>query len=274
MTVGPVEEVEDRARRRFARWNPGAWQALVDGPARGLAGALSREPAATANALLRSYLELAAEGVGQGLLSTKPPFPNVLSLLWVHVVPRQLATLPAPDRAAALAEAWNLGEALEAQPGWLRALFLRLCSTVELASLRSVVDDVQRRALDPPAGRLGTDLKPTWIHLAAEDPRFLPGALHFVSPTVCCVHDRSRKAAAGRPAACVGVWLDEPPVLLGATACAESPAASTKLKQASLLEAAVAADPRVTDVHAAAANGFRGAVALETSQFLVGLLPG
>jgi hypothetical protein len=272
LAAGPLDEVEDRARRRFARWNPGAWQALVEGPARELAGSLSREPAAIANELLRSYLELAAEGVGHGLLAAKPPFPNVLSLLWVQVVPRQLASLPAPDRPAALAEAWNLGEALEAQPGWLRALFLRLCSSVDLASLRTVVEDVQRRALDPPVARLGDVVKPAWIHLAAEDPRFLPGALHFVSPTVCCVHDRSRPAAAGRPAASVGVWLDEPPVLLGATACAEAPAPGAK-QESSLLEAAAAADPRVTDVHAAATNGFRGAVALETSQFLVGLLP-
>jgi hypothetical protein len=271
--AGPLDDVELLARRRYARWNTDAWQELVQGPGRTLAASLAPDPAAHANAVLRSWLELAAEGVGRGWLSGATPPPNVISLLWLQVVPAQLAALPPGDRLRMLADAWNLGEALEAQPGWLRALFLRLCSTVRLEALRSLVDDVQARALDPPTARLGPTVSATWVHMAAEDPRFLPGALHFVSPTVCCVHDRSRKAAAGRPAACVGVWLDEPPVLLGATSCTETPKADPR-GAARLVDAVHQVDPRVVEVHAAAANDHRGAVALETSQFLVGLLPG
>ncbi len=91
------------------------------------------------------------------------------------------------------------------------------------------------------------------------------------TPAVVCVHDRHRGAVAGREAATQGVWLSETPVLLGAMGCQEAP----EVERAGLylLKDVERKDPRADEWFASAANEWRVAATLHTSQHLVVLVP-
>lgn len=269
-----VTDLEEDARRRFVRWDANLWQGLLSGPAQQLAEALQAAgvPEAQASQVLESYLRLGAEAIGLGYLFPSSVGSNFFTLAWNELVPRHLAQLPPGRQAATLAACWNLGENLENAPLWLRRIFMRLCAGLGgLDHLEDLVADVSHRALEAPPHRLGDGFALAWVHLASEDHRFLPGSLHFVAPTVACVHDRHRTAAGGRDAATVGVWLDETPLLLGPMGCQEQPGDSGL--DFSRLEALERQDPRASDWFAMASNEWRAAVTLETSQFLVVLSP-
>jgi len=271
-----VAELEQQARARFVRWDPALWRELIQGPAAELLESLQAAglPGSHCQALIEGYLRLGCEGIGLGyLVPASSGATSFLTLAWTRLVPKGLAALPAARQAQTLAECWNLGENLESSPLWLKRIFLRLCDdTSSLGSLPALVADVARRALEEPSGRLGAQPRIVWVHLAQEDHRFLPGTLHFVAPTVVCVHDRHRTAAGGRDAATQGAWLTDPPLLLGPMGCGEMPAKETP-ESFQRLEDLTRRDPRAEDWFATAANEWRAGVTLDTSQFLVALLP-
>jgi hypothetical protein len=276
--LGRVERLEAEARQRFARWDPALWRDVCDGPARTLAEGL-RSAGATGHdgeALLESYLRLASEGIGLGYLyPASAGAQSFFTLAWTRLVPASLPSLPPERRAAVLADCWNLGENLESAPVWLRRIFLRVFAGREgLADLQAVVADVSSQALGEPGRRLQgpARVRIEWLYLAHEDPRFLPGPLHFLAPTVVCVHDRSRTGGDGRDAAAVGAWLGPEPLFLGAMGCDEAPAPDPGLRL-DLLEELERRQPMAADWRAMAANEWRAAVTLETSQYLVALLP-
>lgn len=271
------DQIEAAARRRFVKWDAQLWRFVLDGPALALAQGLTRAglDAARAGALLEGYLGLAAEGIGLGYLFPESSgAQSFLTQAFYRLLPAALPGQPPEAAARALADTWNLGENLERSPAWLRRLFVRLTPGPEsLLDLERLVADVEARALRPPAQRLAGSWTLHWLHVAEDDPRFLPGAVHFVAPSVACVHDRHRGTAqAGREAVSLGVWLDEKPLLLGAMGCGETPALDPGL-DLGLLEEVARRDRRVDSWLAMARNDWRAAVSLETSQFLVALLP-
>jgi hypothetical protein len=280
-----IDELEAGAKKRFVRWDAALWRSIVDGPARELGAALGArggEGGEGGETILRTYLELACEAIGLGLLfpATATGADNFFTLAWTRLVPRGLAAQPPAKRAEILASLWNLGENLEQSPAWLRRIFLRLCdqSKLDLGQLEELVARVAARAVEPPAQRLGKDgeqmrVSPHWIHLAGEDPRFLPGALHFVAPLVVCVHDRLRTGGGGRDAATIGVWLGaDPPMSLGAMGCKED-VQRTSTITAQTTASLAQNDLRFGDPWAAARNEWAAAITLETSQLLLALLP-
>jgi hypothetical protein len=268
----PIAALTDEARRRYARWDQTLWERLLDGPARRLAAALrvAGTPDAASQELLAGYLRLAAEGIGRGYLFPPEVGQGFMNEAFFHVIPEGLAALPEPQRGQALAECWNLAENLEHAPAWWRRMFLRLLGDgASLGSLHDLVERVEREALGEPPRRLGERPRLTWLDLAAEDRRFLPGKLHFVAPTVLCVHDRLADGPGATSS--VGAWLAEPPALLGPMGCRESVApASDRLD---LVDEVAKRDPRAGDVLNAAANAWRAGFTLETSQFLVAVYP-
>lgn len=271
------DELEREARQRFVKWDAQLWRFVLEGPALRLAQGLTRAglDEARSKALLESYLRLAAEGIGLGYLFPESSgTQSFLTQAFYRLLPEALPGQPPEAAARTLASAWNLGENLERSPAWLRRLFVRLTAGADaLSDLERLVADVTARALQPPARRLEGAFTLHWVHLAEEDGRFLPGAVHFVAPTVACVHDRHRGTAqAGREGVSMGVWLDEQPLLLGALGCGETPALDPGLDLA-LLESLTRQDRRVDSWLAMARNEWRAAVSLETSQFLVALLP-
>jgi hypothetical protein len=271
-----LERLEAAAQARFVRWDGALWREMLSGPARELSGNLlhAGRPEEESRALVESYLRLTAEGIGRGYL-----FPaasggeSFLTLAFMTLLPRLLPALPRERQAKALAECWNLGENLESGPPWLKILFLRLCRNLQsLYALEGLVRDVSRQAFSPPEETLKPPLRPLWLNLGEEDKRFLPGSLHFVAPAVVCVHDRHRTAAGGRTASTVGVWLAPTPLLLGAMGCNES-LKPQKEGEAEYWRGAAREDLRLTPRFASIQNPWRAAATLETSQFLVALLP-
>jgi len=270
-----VSDLEAEARGRFVRWDGALWKAVVDGPAQRLSEALLGAPGDldTSRHIAETYLRLAREGIGMGyLFPERAGTENVFSLFWNRLIPTLLPALPAPDRAPALAQAWNLSENLERAPLWLRRLFHRsLRDLKDLGQLEATVTHVEALAAEQPAKKLDQVRHLTWIHLGADDKRFLPGAVHFLAPRVVCVHDRERSAAGGRDAVTYGVWLDETPLHLGPMGCKAEidPVAVPEAH----LEAATQLDARFTDVHDAAIAPHAYAATLETSQYVVVLEP-
>jgi hypothetical protein len=269
-----LAELEGEARRRYARWDNALWRRVLEGPARQLAAALraAGTPEPATEALLDAYLRLAAEAIGLGYLFPPEVGEGFLNEAFFRAIPAGLAALPGERRAQALADCWNLGENLEHAPAWWRRMFLRLLGRdgASLASLRGLVERVEREALGEPAARLGERPRLVWIDLGAEDRRFLPGALHFVAPAVLCVHDRRGHAHAGATPS-VGAWLADPPAVLGPMGCGEAPGPGSD--RLDLVEEVAARDPRAGDALNSAANDWRAGLTLETSQFLLALYP-
>ncbi|MFN8095658.1 MAG: hypothetical protein U0599_26150 [Vicinamibacteria bacterium] len=260
-----VAEIEDAARRRYVRWDAGLWRRVVEGPARTLAAALRED--ASAAPVLESYLRLAAEGIGLGYLFPPEVGDGFFTHAFFRLVPEALAGVPPERRARVLAECWNLGENLEHAPAWWRRMFVRLASDgAALEALPALVERASREAFRPPPAKLGGRSLHLYVDLGAEDRLFLPGAVHFVAPTVACVHDRD--APGGRS---LGAWLVDPPLVLGAMGCREAPGPTSD--RLDLVDDLVRKDPCAGDVRNSAANDWRAALTLETSQFLVGIYP-
>lgn len=265
-------ELEAEARTRFVRFDARVWRELLDGPARELARALGPNvPPQRAERLLESYLRLACEAIGHGYLFPESAGRNFFGLAFRRLIPRSLALLPAQRQGQALADCWNLGENLERGRPWLSRVALRFAAEIEgLGQLDALVARIAQ-ALAAPERRLDGRPRVEWVPLAEEDRRFLPGTLHFLAPSVVCVHDRQRGVEAGGDPVTVGVWLAEPPLLLGPMGCGETPQSTSD--RIDLLEHVQRSDPRAADVLNAVANEWGAALTLETSQFLVALLP-
>jgi hypothetical protein len=266
-----VAELEAEAARRFVRWDAGLWREVVEGPARALAESLraSRAPEVHARRVLEAYLRLACEGIGLGYLFPPRVGENVFTFAWLKLLPRSLSALPLQGQVQALADCWNLGENLEHAPVWLRRVFLRVLSREDgLGGLEALVARVAQEAAGTPASRLGPKPRIVWVDLGAEERSFLPGALHFVAPTVLCVHDR---LSPGPRTASLGVWLVDDPLVLGPMGCREAPGPSSD--RLDLTDDLPRRDPRAFDALNCTANEWRAAATLETSQFLVALLP-
>jgi hypothetical protein len=271
-----VDELEANARGRFVRWDSALWQELLTGPGARLGTALSMSGtnAAKAEELLRAYLKLGAEAIGLGYLyPSSAGRRNFFTLAWSDLLPRFLAKVPEADRAGALAQLWNLGENLESAPPWVQRIFCRVgADLTSLTDIESRLRQTAAAAMEAPKATLGNRAQPYLVHMATEDSRFLPGAVHFLAPTVLCVHDRHRQAVAGREAATQGLWLtDGEPMRLGAMGCKETPELTHE--QTPALTWLTWNDPRVDDWFATAVNDWRAAGTLHTSQFVVVLVP-
>ena len=241
---------------------------MVGGPARELAEALRAAGTddAAAQQLLESYLRLACEGIGLGYFFPPELGEGFFTHAFFRLIPRGSPCCPARS-----------GRRRSPTPGtWARTWSTRLpgggaCSCGCRTEPRS------ERCRRSSCGRRGTRSESRargsgrtlhlLIDLGAEERQFLPGALHFVAPTVACVHDR-HEAASSRT---LGVWLVDPPLVLGPMGCdARVGPSSDRLD---LVDDVVKQDPRASDVLNAAANDWRAALTLETSQFLVGIYP-
>jgi len=264
-----IAELEERARRRYVRWDQALWQRVIGGPARELAAALrvGGTDDAAAQRLLESYLRLACEGIGLGYMFPPEVGDGFFTHAFFRLIPAGLAGLPPEKRAQALADCWNLGENLEHAPAWWRRMFVRLSDGASLGALQALVVRAARDALGEPGARLSGRTLHLFVDLGAEDRPFLPGALHFVAPTVVCVHDR-HDASTARP---LGVWLVDPPLVLGAMGCDASVGLSSD--RLDVVDDLTKQDPRANDVLNSAANEWRVGLTLETSQFLVAVYP-
>jgi hypothetical protein len=222
---------------------------------------------AAAQRLLESYLRLACEGIGLGYLFPPEVGDGFFTHAFFRLIPRGIGALAPEKRAQALADCWNLGENLEHAPAWWRRMFVRLSEGASLGALPALVVRASREALGEPGARLSGRTLHLFVDLGAEDRRFLPGTLHFVAPTVVCVHDRHDESAPRT----LGVWLVDPPLVLGSMGCDASVGPSSD--RLDVVDDLTKQDPRAKDVLNSAANEWRAGLTLETSQFLVAVYP-
>jgi hypothetical protein len=247
--------IGNAARARFPRWDPAMWIELED-VYLALAAKLPIDDRS-----LASWAELAAEGIGQGLLFPDRAGANFLNRAWQSILPSALPTLPPADRAKAISMCWNLGENLAAAPTWVKRLFeRRLYDAHTLDAIESIVQRTVEHLGAPDEPALGTSWKLLWVHIGASEPDFLPGAVCMLAPLVACVRARGGDAA-------IAVLCTDPPEILGR---AQWPAAPDReLPSQEELDALRTLDRRVTEVHDATRGAHRVVATLTTSQMLV-----
>lgn len=218
-----MSEIGDIARRvcgdafaRYAHFDTAGWVRMCAALDR-LEASLSAAPASDRMALITTWLELGAAGLGAGTYvagGAEDPF----ALLWERLIPDGLGALPAERRAPALAEAFNLGENLAREQGWRRMIFVDGLRRLErFADLRDMLARLLERIAAAPTRPLGDAPQMISVDLSAFDQRFLPGAIGMLAPTVFVVCDRERTDDQGLPLG-VAVWAPEgeAPAVLGA----------------------------------------------------------
>lgn len=264
------------AARSSPRFSDARFARAVEGPAATLLSGLKAagRPEAAVRALVGSHLRLCAEAVALGRPVDVPwAEGSFLSLALASLAPRLLPPMQPGAAADALAALFNLGENLLKEPGWLERVFCDELSGLDrLAHLARRVGEVEASVTGPPATRLGESFRVRWADTSESDRRFLPGPLHFLHPTILCVHDRLRGPVGSRPGETCVIRLSDPPVVLGPSGCTAAPAVSTH-EGVGLVARAGIDDPRITERLATAANEWRAAACLTTSQMVVVLLP-
>ncbi len=260
-----VERLEREARGRFVKWDGKLWRSLLDGPAT----LLAQNFAATGSeAVFMAWLTLLRDAVGLGYVAANGQ--GFMHLGLCELVPKLLPAMPPVRQAQALAELWNLGENLSARDAWLERIFVRQARGLQsLDDLSALVANVAAKVGQPPSRKLaGSETDLHMIALFEADSRFLPGAISYLSPTVVAVFDRLRSTPDG-DALALGVWLTDPPEILG-------PLSGVKPPQAAPPEHdfwANTKDVRITELAASARNDFSALCALGTSQCLFAMLP-
>jgi hypothetical protein len=220
-----MSDIGDIARRvcedaigRYAHFDTAAWVRMCAALSRleaGLEAGLAAAPVADRTALITTWLELGAAGLGAGTYvagSADDPF----AILWERLVPDGLGAVE--QRAQALADAFNLGENLAREQGWRRMIFVDGLRRLEhLSALREMLTRRVSLIAAQPTRPLGDAPQMMTVDLSAFDLRFLPGAVGMLAPTVFVVCDRERTDDQGQPLA-VAAWAPEgeAPTVLGA----------------------------------------------------------
>jgi hypothetical protein len=261
--MNELGRIEDDAATRYVSWDHALWTEVVDGPGRILADGLLRtgQDAELSRKTLESWLRLAAEAMGCGyLVPARAGAQTVMTRLWTSLLPSKLPNVAPERRADVLADCWNLGENLEASPAWLRRIFLHEIDRLEdPGNMAAFVTGVAARIYEAPAALTGPR-RVQLVDLAREDRRFLPGEVQLVAARVACVTDRLR------PELSIGIWLLDPPVVLGPMPRPE-PTPYTAWAWGGLH------DPRISRVHREASSKGFALATLETSQHLVVVRP-
>lgn len=258
------------------------WRGVVEGPAKRLAERLDAAdwPSDRTEPVLEAYLKFAAEAVGLGYIypSEETGRENFFNLAWFDLIPEQLPQLEPERQIEVLSACWNLGENLETRPAWIQQLFMEEADRLEaLEDFEERVDAITRKILGEPGATLDWEADPAaatqlfWVYFGDAYPRFLPGAVEFLAPGVACVHHR-HEGLEGQPKTSVGVSLVAQPELLG-TMRVDEPATETEDGDGDWWRGVASTDEGLTSRYATAANEWRAVCSLDTSQYVVAVLP-
>jgi len=191
-----LAELRRDGPRRFARWDPALFEAVVTGPARDLGAKLQGQP--DAMAVLAGYLQLAQQAVGMGALrqpAAGGPWTSFLERCLVGLVPVLLPRIKAGRRLPLLVKVWNLGEGLLREPAWLDRYVTACTARVpDLKDLEGALVGILEPVLapPPPAAWRGP-FRVNVLDLRPLHEEFLPGEIALAAPTVLRVEDRRRK---------------------------------------------------------------------------------
>lgn len=263
------DAIGEAARGRFPSWDAELWEALGRGPFAALASALGPEDPAVI-----SYAKLAAEALGHGyLFPERSGARGFLNHAWQVLLPGSLASMPPVERARSIATCWNLGENLEAAPTWIKRLFEARLAGATLADLEERVRSTSELVFAPAGAELSEApdraWQLAWLHLAAHDPLFFPGAVCFLAPLVACVRSRDPRGVDRQRA--LAISLADEPEVLGPVEWPASPARN--LPSDVQIAKLHALDRRIGSIHDAAIAGARMIASLATSQYVLVVRP-
>ncbi|MFN8390190.1 MAG: hypothetical protein U0136_07875 [Bdellovibrionota bacterium] len=195
ISVDWLLQFEREQQQKRSHWSSAAWEQVVT---RCLPKLLAENNAAS-RSVVESYLTLIAEAIGLQLLYPHPEgdAPNIFGAVFEGVIPRLLGTLETDAaQAQALAQLWNLCDAVSQEPGWVEAAVAD-----GLARLESL-DDLPRRCSELQQELLTP--RPQTIHAQSDRESlsysaisvwpqgfFLPGTVSRCGPNVFYVQGRS-----------------------------------------------------------------------------------
>ncbi|MEK6237970.1 MAG: hypothetical protein N2C14_24930 [Planctomycetales bacterium] len=196
-----LNQAREDGARLHASWNAAVFESYCEGPIDALWNGLRENKHQAFPEVWRAYVTLVREGVGCGSLSTLDPDKpsNLLELALGKLIPEQVPHEPPETQVRLMAKAWNLGEGILREPGWLNAY--AMCRADSLSSLGKLEDhltDLLTPVLSPqPPSRWTKPVGPKILDARPFDGDFLPGEMHLTAPAVLCVRDRLRPVQLG-----------------------------------------------------------------------------
>lgn len=195
-----IRQLREAARARYARWDDRLFDALLEDPLDHIWRTLKTRPPEHRLASVRTYIDLVAAGIGEGVLHGIHGEPSSLLEAFIRdKVPDWFAGSN-PDRHGKIAaSAWNIAAGARAQAGWIdQYLLANLHEFENPMRLKETAAELLRPVLEEtPAARWNGPGTVTVISLNNVVADFLPGRMTAVTPRLVCIADRRRDVRLG-----------------------------------------------------------------------------
>ncbi len=190
-----IRQVREAAQARYARWDDKLFDALLEDPLDHIWHALKTRPPEHRLASVRTYIDLVAAGIGEGVMHGIHGEPSSLLEAFIRdKVPYWLGASN-PDRHGRIAaSAWNIAAGARAQAGWIdQYLLANLREFENPMRIKEKAAELLRPVLEEtPAARWNGPGTVTVIALNNSAADFLPGKMTTVTPRLVCIADRRR----------------------------------------------------------------------------------
>lgn len=190
-----IRQSRDAARARYARWDDTLFDALLEDPLDHIWHALKTRPPEHRLASVRTYIDLVAAGIGEGVLHGIQGEPSSLLEAFIRDKVPYWFGESNPDRHGKIAaSAWNIAAGARAQAGWIdQYLLANLHEFENPMRLKETAAELLRPVLEEtPAARWKGPGTVTVIALNTAVADFLPGRMTAITPRLVCIADRRR----------------------------------------------------------------------------------
>jgi hypothetical protein len=195
-----IQQVREAARVRYARWDDKLFDALLEDPLDHIWRALKTRPPEHRLASARTYIDLVAAGIGEGVLHGIHGKPSSLLEAFIRdKIPNWFGESN-PDRHGMIAASvWNIAAGARAQASWIdQYLMANLHEFENPMRIKEKVAELLRPVLEEtPAARWSGPGTVTVIDLNNSVADFLPGRMTAVTPRLVCIADRRRDVRLG-----------------------------------------------------------------------------
>lgn len=195
-----IRQAREAARARYARWDDSLFDALLDSPLDHIWRALKTRPPEHRLASVRTYIDLVAAGIGEGVLHGIHGEPSSLLEAFIRDKVPYWFGASNPDRHGKIAaSAWNIAAGARAQAVWIDQYLLANLEDFENPMrLKETAAELLRPVLEEtPAAKWNGPGTVTVISLNTIVADFLPGRITAVTPRLVCIADRRRDVRLG-----------------------------------------------------------------------------
>jgi hypothetical protein len=195
-----IRQAREAARARYARWDDRIFDALLEDPLDHIWRALKTRPPEHRLASARTYIDLVAAGIGEGVLHGIHGEPSSLLEAFIRDKVPYWFGESNPDRHGKIAAtAWNIAAGGRAQAGWIdQYLLANLHEFVNPMRLKETTAELLRPVLEEtPAAKWNGPGTVTVLTLNTSVADFLPGRMTTVTPRLVCIADRRRDVRLG-----------------------------------------------------------------------------